>query len=105
MLREVLTASCRSFRVQRFPSRSKWETSTPSWFMRLRMYSREPLFGSTPSRSSASVSVRDVLAASVRRSLVYGLTGIGPLHPSAACAALVWSNGAMVGAVTGGFVR
>ncbi|KJY17493.1 hypothetical protein VR43_29655 [Streptomyces sp. NRRL S-104] len=83
MVLEALTASSRIFRVQRFPSCSKCEVSTPSWFMRLRTYSREPLLGSTPRCASASVSVRAPAAASARRSFVYGLIGMpAPLRMS-----------------------
>jgi hypothetical protein len=45
------------------------------------MYRRVELFGSTPNFPNASDNVRDELAASSRRSLVYGLTGTVPLRP------------------------
>ncbi|MFE2514406.1 hypothetical protein ACFXG9_03330 [Streptomyces mirabilis] len=54
--------------------------STPSFFMRSWTYRRVELFGSTPSFVNASDNVRDDLAASSKRSLVYGLTGKFPLR-------------------------
>ncbi|MFJ2263306.1 hypothetical protein ACIOKD_34220 [Streptomyces sp. NPDC087844] len=50
--------------------------------MRVCTYRRVPLFGSTPNLPSASDSVRDELAASTSRSLVYGLTGMSPSAPA-----------------------
>ncbi|GHD71152.1 hypothetical protein GCM10010317_079490 [Streptomyces mirabilis] len=54
--------------------------STSSFFMRSFRYRRVELFGSTPSFINASDNVRDDLAASSKRSLVYGLTGMVPLR-------------------------
>ncbi|GHC11992.1 hypothetical protein GCM10010308_27580 [Streptomyces vinaceusdrappus] len=51
--------------------------STPSLFIRVRTYRRVELFGSTPSRTNASDSVRAPRAASSSRSLLYALALIG----------------------------
>lgn len=80
MFVEAETAASRISLVHRTPSRSKCEMSTPSFFIRWCTYRRVELFGSTPSFPNASDNVRDELAASSRRSLVYGLTGMVPLR-------------------------
>lgn len=78
MFVEDATAAPRASLVHRTPSRSKCAMSTPSFFMRSCRYRRVELLGSTPSFVNASDNVRDARAASARRSLVYGLTGIFP---------------------------
>ncbi|WP_328947338.1 hypothetical protein OG259_26165 [Streptomyces sp. NBC_00250] len=50
--------------------------STPSFRIRSRTYLRVGLLGSTPNRSSASVSVRAPRVAASSRSLVYALVPI-----------------------------
>jgi hypothetical protein len=87
MFVEAETAASSSSLVHFAPSRSKWDVSTPSFFIRSWMYRRVELFGSTPNFPNASDNVRDELAASSRSSLVCGLTGTVPLrsgHPFAA---------------------
>lgn len=68
MFVDAETASCRSSRVHFTPSLSKWETSTPNFFIRSKTYLRVELFGSTPNRSKASDKVRASRAASSSRS-------------------------------------
>jgi hypothetical protein len=53
---------------------------TSSFFIRSWIYRRVELLGFTPNFPNASDNVRDELAASSRRSLVYGLTGMVPLR-------------------------
>src|SRR5882757_7569005 len=79
-LADAATTGSRMSLVHLAPSRSKCETFTPSFFIRSEMYRRLQLFGSTPNFPNASDNVRDELAASSRRSLVYGLTGMVPLR-------------------------
>lgn len=80
MFVEAATAAPRTSLVHRTPSRSKCEMSTPSFFMRSCTYRRVELFGSTPNLPNASDNVRVERAASSKRSLVYGLTGMIPLR-------------------------
>ncbi len=96
MFVDAETASWRISRVHFTPSRSKCETSTPSFFIRPSTYRRVELPGSTPNLPNAS-DVRAPRAASSSRSLVYALAPIEPPPSPAARSQYAQSNEPLIG--------